>query len=830
MGDASIDRLARIISDKPKYNPDYKGPRSSHALREVHVGLAEGWFSLILLAIIVYSTVWCVQAAGWVDHLNILTLTTGLGLVAGVVAAKQKRLPHLTVHLVALVFGLLLSFWQTAGAFYQGSAGAFIAGIQHWLSTAFTGGTGNDDSIFLFFIISLGFVLAYTSAWLVYRTRNPWLMILANAVVLLINLSSVDPGFIIFLIVFLMASLLLLLRFNLYESVRRWRKQGLRYPDDIGWDVMQVGAIISVCILIFSWVLPGSYTNDTAAQIWNSSSNPWQQAQNTWNRIISLNGGSNPSNHGNFRDSLTLGGNPNLNHDIVLTVQSPDGSVYFETLSYDTYTKRGWSNGPTETTAVKANEPSSTDAITLVHALAQKITVVSPLSEQYAYILGAPDVASYSASANVMRSKSSGSVIAWLGQNGNFGAGAHYTVTSYVSSADIPTLRSVPMPADAPPPPPSEYDGQPDPNVYNQAIVDTNKQLPDGLDPRILAKAKQIVADAHATTMYDKVVALESFFRTNYSYSTNIQLPPGQEGVSWFLFGNTDHKGFCNYFSTAMAVMARSLGIPARVVAGYTNGENDPKTHQRIVRGTDAHSWTQVYFAGYGWINFEPSASFSTFNRPLPNQYSASGPDGGINGVNGGGSVTTPSTRGRIQRRSLDDSSSAGGSISAAQAQVQLRQQVGTALGSVVLLVLFGGLLFMLWWRRLFRRYGLSAQFYGRLCVLANWAGIQLLPSQTPYEYIHGVAASAPQDALILERLGDIYVRDKWADPESSEHPLRSGEIDELPSLWRRIQPRLFLYLLRHPSFLRWIPQRIGVFIVTLWRRRRARKVFEEEL
>ncbi len=827
MRDATVDKLTKLITDKPKYNSNSP---SSKTPREVHVGLAEGWFSLIMLAIVVYSTVWCVQAAGWVDHLNILTVITGIGLIFGVIASKQQRFPRIAVHVVALCVGLLLAFWQTVGAFYQGHAGLFVTSIQHWLSAALTGGTGNDDSIFLFFILTLGFVLAYASAWFVYRTRNPWLTIMANAVVLLINLSSVDAGYIFFLVIFLMASLLLLLRFNLYESLRRWRKQGLRYPDDIGWDVMQAGAIISVCILIFSWVLPGTYTNDAAAQIWNSSSNPWQQAENTWNRIISLNGGVNPSNHGNFRDSLALGGNPNLNHDIVLTVDSTDGSVYYETLSYDTYDahRSSWSNGPTETFAWRANDTYESDAIAMVHAVTQKITVVSALSEQYPYVLGAADIGAYNANASIMRSKSDGSVIAWLNKSGNLGAGTRYDVTSYVSSADVQTLRGVPMPADAPAPPPPEYEGQQDPNVYSKPIVDAYTQLPSGLDPRIFAKAKQIVKDAHATTMYDKVVALESYFRDNYSYSTNIQLPSGEEGVSWFLFDNDSHKGFCNYFSTSMTVLARSLGIPARVVAGYTNGEYDAKTHQRVVRGTDAHSWVQVYFAGYGWVNFEPSASFASFTRPLPNQFGKGSTSVGSAGSIGSGGVVPPGGRGRTGRSAADDSSSA--STNTASTQSQVHQQVFMTVSGVVLLLLFGLLLFMLWWRRLFRHYSLSEQLYGRICLLANWAGIQLKPSQTPYEYLQGVAASAPQDALIIERLGDIYVRDKWADPESSEHPLRSGEIDELPSLWRRIQPHLFLYVLRHPSFLRWLPRRVGKSVATLRRKRRIRKMFNEDL
>src|SRR2546429_293611 len=104
-----------------------------------------------------------------------------------------------------------------------------------YISVVLNGGTSNDDSIFLLLILALGFLLAYVSAWLVYHAHIPWLMVLANAIVLLINLSNLDASYVVYLVIFLIASLLLLLRFNLFESVKRWRKQGLRYADDIGW-------------------------------------------------------------------------------------------------------------------------------------------------------------------------------------------------------------------------------------------------------------------------------------------------------------------------------------------------------------------------------------------------------------------------------------------------------------------------------------------------------------------------------------------------------------------------------------------------------------------
>ncbi len=163
MRDAAIERLAKIVSDVPT-KEDGSGDKSRKPLLEMHIGLAEGWFSLILLAIVVYSTIWCVQAAGWVDYLGVLTPTTFLGLVAGVLAAKQPRLPRFLSHALALLFALLFAFWQAANNFYLGSAAALISGIQHWIASVSVGGVGDVDAIFFFFIVALSFILAYTSA------------------------------------------------------------------------------------------------------------------------------------------------------------------------------------------------------------------------------------------------------------------------------------------------------------------------------------------------------------------------------------------------------------------------------------------------------------------------------------------------------------------------------------------------------------------------------------------------------------------------------------------------------------------------------------------
>src|SRR5438309_11858502 len=110
--DARVDRLSKIISETHQKGGGAENNKNAGPRRptfRIHIGLDEGWFSLILLTIVVYSTIWSVQAVNWVDHLNILTLTSLLGLIAGVCGAKLQRLPRLTIHLVAVLLAILIA-------------------------------------------------------------------------------------------------------------------------------------------------------------------------------------------------------------------------------------------------------------------------------------------------------------------------------------------------------------------------------------------------------------------------------------------------------------------------------------------------------------------------------------------------------------------------------------------------------------------------------------------------------------------------------------------------------------------------------------------------
>ena len=112
----------------------------------------------------------------------------------------------------------------------------------------------------------------------------------------------------------------------------------------------------------------------------------------------------------------------------------------------------------------------------------------------------------------------------------------------------------------------------------------------------------------HTHGVYNKVAALESWMKSHVHYSLDIPpLTPGQDSVNQFLFHT--RTGYCEQISTALAVMLRSIGIPTREAVGYVPGNFNPLTDLFDVRASDAHAWVQVWFPGYGWQNFDPTAN-----------------------------------------------------------------------------------------------------------------------------------------------------------------------------------------------------------------------------
>ncbi|MCX6521827.1 MAG: DUF3488 and transglutaminase-like domain-containing protein [Actinobacteria bacterium] len=125
--------------------------------------------------------------------------------------------------------------------------------------------------------------------------------------------------------------------------------------------------------------------------------------------------------------------------------------------------------------------------------------------------------------------------------------------------------------------------------------------LPSGVPDEAIQLAQQITAGQ--PTDYDKALALQNFFRSEFEYSLEVQRGHSDDAISAFL---RVRIGYCEQFAGTFAVMARAVGLPARVAVGFTQGELRPDGRYHVL-GKHAHAWPEVFFAGVGWVLFEPT-------------------------------------------------------------------------------------------------------------------------------------------------------------------------------------------------------------------------------
>lgn len=125
--------------------------------------------------------------------------------------------------------------------------------------------------------------------------------------------------------------------------------------------------------------------------------------------------------------------------------------------------------------------------------------------------------------------------------------------------------------------------------------------LPSGVPEEAIELAQQITAGQ--PTDYDKALALQNFFRTEFEYSLEVQRGHSDDAISAFL---RVRIGYCEQFAGTFAVMARAVGLPARVAVGFTQGEQRADGNFHVL-GKHAHAWPEVWFDGVGWVLFEPT-------------------------------------------------------------------------------------------------------------------------------------------------------------------------------------------------------------------------------
>ncbi len=143
---------------------------------------------------------------------------------------------------------------------------------------------------------------------------------------------------------------------------------------------------------------------------------------------------------------------------------------------------------------------------------------------------------------------------------------------------------------------------------YPAEITEHYLQMPDAITERTRELAHELAGAQ--PSVYDKIVAVRDYLRDTYPYDF---FPPPQqpntESIDLFLF--VDKRGVCEHFVSAMVILLRELGIPARLVSGFGSGDYNPITGYYEVHANDAHAWVEVYFPRYGWLPFDPTPGWN---------------------------------------------------------------------------------------------------------------------------------------------------------------------------------------------------------------------------
>ncbi|MCL6431684.1 MAG: DUF4129 domain-containing protein [Anaerolineae bacterium] len=487
----------------------------------------------------------------------------------------------------------------------QARAWALWERLAAWAQAGVAGTVSRDSLVLLLYAAIAAWWIAYFAGWQIARGRSALLAFFPIGAALLANVALTGGAGMTYLRTFLGLALLLLVT-GRYESRQlAWEREGIDYSPDLRMGVRLVGTGLATMLVLVALLAPYITVQQTVSFFWRYAYEPWTEMSRRLDRLFA---GRNPVPASRYSrpvqpqpEGHQLGGGVQPRQDLVFYVRTSDPPPeppeayiergmhpvegpkhYWRTLTYDTYTGSGWLNGP-HTELERAEEEPLSEAMFPFTVLTQTYT----LREGWEGLVPAANEPMLVDRTCELSRRTATDLVGFVV------AGRTYTVTSWIPAPTVTQLRQA---------------GE----EYPPEIVDRYLALPE-VPRRVLDLAREIAAEAG--TPYDKALAIEQHLR-RYDYDLEIPAPPeGTDVVDYLLFST--RRGYCDYYATAMVVMLRAVGVPARYAAGYATGHYDYARRAYMVTERDAHAWVEVFFPGYGWVEFEPTPYRSSFARPL---------------------------------------------------------------------------------------------------------------------------------------------------------------------------------------------------------------------
>ncbi len=473
-----------------------------------------------------------------------------------------------------------------------------IERLAQWGVDVRTGGAGQDDAVFRWILGVVMWSAAAWAGWWLYAHQRTLVAFLPAGVLLAANAYYYWDGRFWLPLYLGMVTLVAVLT-NRCTLERRWQRLGMDYSEDVRIDVILSALAISLLVTSIALVMPRVVIGPTANWFEELTAAPMDKLGQTGKGLFPglrrtprplLAEGASP---GGMPRSYLLGSGPELSQELVMRVStdelaalapgespSPDMSHYWRALTFDTYDGHGWRNSPVEQEDLNAGDPWFEETLPWRRPVKQSVEMKSS-GNRALFAAGEPLAVNrpYRALVHTPTDSRSDGLVA-LTANGR-----RYEIVSLVPAAGEIALRAAG-------------------SAYPSHIAEQYLQLPR-LPSRVTELARTVTAGA--ATPYDQAVAIERYLR-RYPYDLSVTpAPPKQDTVDYFLFDAK--KGYCDYYASAMVVLARSLGIPARLATGFATGDYDPEAKAFVVHGDDAHSWPELYFPEIGWIRFEPTGA-----------------------------------------------------------------------------------------------------------------------------------------------------------------------------------------------------------------------------
>ncbi len=576
-----------------------------------------GWLSLGLLSVMALALAWSAQGAGWLDRMDFLVPVALWATLAGALIGLSGVTIVVGLPLSALL-GAGIVLWAIGGEYHTeldqlGRAFALRADAVEWTIAVLRTGYPAEMSPYAIGLGALMWATAFMAAHAVYRHHRILDAILLLGAALIVNMSATFIDLFGHLLLFVAAALLLWLRSSLVERRDGWQRRRVSEEVEVPGAIMRTGILFAAGSVMLAWLLTGVAIAAPLTGAWRNLDGVWTDVRDQFEGVFgSLENPQSRITGNSFGNSFVVEGEWSSSDEeaVVLAASRP---LYLRAVAYDIYTSRGWERSDGPTREVPAGEALFTvptpERPTVASAMLVEDVAVEMRQSIGRSMLTAASPLRVNAPSRVHESGGL-PVIGAVEARNALGDGDVYEMTVAISRATEAELASA---------------GTQYPDAVAELYLDDSL-----VTDRVRQRAEEVTEGMEAP--YEKARALARYLRgSDFTYDTiGPPVPANGDLVDTFLFAENGRVGYCQHFASAMALMARSVGLPARVAVGFAPGEEiDDDLY--LAREANAHAWAEIYFPGYGWEIFEATKSVDAVVRPRGDSTDLVGPaDPGI--------------------------------------------------------------------------------------------------------------------------------------------------------------------------------------------------------